>query len=312
MLRRRAATRLQRDVDGAGQRDQCRNDDPCHDERLEAMGISGRHETQTTTMYSRLAPRVAGLVDCLRATPVATVSPLMAPSPALGQAESLRSVAPALGASAPSGEGSWGRGRPPHDNVLRSIVVEILLWPSLRCVTTNGLIHMLMSRSFSLALGAGACALIVAGCGGGGSQSGGTNAAGAGYGAGTPAKSSASGAMVGVARSGLGSTLVDAKGRTLYLFEADKAAKSTCYGACAGAWPPLTTTAAPKAGPRVAASELGTTKRTDGTTEVTYHGHPLYYYAGDDQPGATTGQGLDQFGAEWYVLAPSGNKIDED
>jgi predicted lipoprotein with Yx(FWY)xxD motif len=158
---------------------------------------------------------------------------------------------------------------------------------------------MIMSRTFSLALGAGACALIVAGCGGGGASGG------------TPAKSTASGATVGVKRSGLGNVLVDAKGRTLYLFEADKTTKSTCYGACASVWPPLSAAGAPKAGPHVVASQLGTTKRTDGTTEVTYHGHPLYYYAGDARPGDTKGQALDQFGAEWYVLAPSGSKIDE-
>ena len=160
---------------------------------------------------------------------------------------------------------------------------------------------MIMSRTFSLALGAGVCALVVAGCGGGGKSGGGS----------TATKSSPSGATVGVKRSGLGTVLVDAKGRTLYLFEADKTTKSTCYGACAGVWPPLSAAGAPKAGPQVVASELGTTKRTDGTTEVTYHGHPLYYYAGDAQPGDTKGQGLDQFGAEWYVLAPSGSKIDE-
>ena len=164
---------------------------------------------------------------------------------------------------------------------------------------------MIMSRTFSLALGAGACALIVAGCGGGGTSRG-------GYGAGTPSKSSASGTTVGVKRSGLGTVLVDTKGRTLYLFEADKTTKSTCYGACAGIWPPLAAGGAPKAGPHVVTSELGTTKRTDGTSEVTYHGHPLYYYAGDAQPGDTNGQALNQFGAEWYVLAPSGNKIDKD
>jgi predicted lipoprotein with Yx(FWY)xxD motif len=158
---------------------------------------------------------------------------------------------------------------------------------------------MIMSRTFSLALGAGACALIVAGCGGGGASGG------------TPAKSTASGATVGVKRSGLGNVLVDAKGRTLYLFEADKTTKSTCYGACASVWPPLSAAGTPKAGPHVVASQLGTTKRTDGTTEVTYHGHPLYYYAGDARPGDTKGQALDQFGAEWYVLAPSGSKIDE-
>jgi predicted lipoprotein with Yx(FWY)xxD motif len=164
---------------------------------------------------------------------------------------------------------------------------------------------MIMSRTFSLALGAGACALIVAGCGGGGTSGG-------GYGAGTPSQSSASGTTVGVKRSGLGTVLVDTKGRTLYLFEADKTTKSTCYGACAGIWPPLAAAGAPKAGRHVVASELGTTRRTDGTSEVTYHGHPLYYYAGDARPGDTKGQALNQFGADWYVLAPSGNKIDKD
>jgi predicted lipoprotein with Yx(FWY)xxD motif len=169
--------------------------------------------------------------------------------------------------------------------------------------------HMFISRSLTLSLGAAAAALVVAGCGGGSSGGSSTTKA-AGYGAATP--TTASGATVAAKQSDLGKLLVDAKGRTLYLFEADKTSKSTCNGACASAWPPLTTTAAPQAGANVAASALGTTKRADGTTEVTYHGHPLYYYAGDDKPGATTGQGLDQFGAEWYVLAPNGNKIDED
>ena len=104
----------------------------------------------------------------------------------------------------------------------------------------------------------------------------------------------------------------DNKGWASYLFEKDKGTASTCYGSCASAWPPLTTSAAPKAGTDVKASALGTTKRKDGTSEVTYNGHPLYYYVGDGSPGSTTGQGLDQFGAEWYVLAPSGNKIDHD
>jgi predicted lipoprotein with Yx(FWY)xxD motif len=168
---------------------------------------------------------------------------------------------------------------------------------------------MFMTRSLSLAVCAGSAALVVAGCGGGSS----TNAAGAGsgYAAGTPANSGTSAATIGARRSDLGTMLVGAKGRTLYLFQADKTSKSTCDGACAGVWPPLTTAGAPKAGPHVVASKLGTTKRTDGTTQVTYSGHPLYYYAADDKPGATGGQGMDQFGAEWYVLAPGGNKIDE-
>jgi len=106
--------------------------------------------------------------------------------------------------------------------------------------------------------------------------------------------------------------LTDSSGRTLYLFQKDKGPTSTCYGSCAALWPPLTTSGAPKAGAQIKASALGTTMRKDGTSEVTYNGHPLYYFAGDKGPGATSGQGLDDFGAEWYVLAPSGNKIDKD
>jgi predicted lipoprotein with Yx(FWY)xxD motif len=108
----------------------------------------------------------------------------------------------------------------------------------------------------------------------------------------------------------LGTILVDGKGRTLYLFEADKTAKSTCAGSCATAWPPLLTsgTATPAQG--VKKNLLATTKRSDGTTQVVYNAHPLYYYAGDGKPGDTNGEGLNQFGAEWYALNPAGKKID--
>jgi predicted lipoprotein with Yx(FWY)xxD motif len=67
-----------------------------------------------------------------------------------------------------------------------------------------------------------------------------------------------------------------------------------------------------RAGTGVTRGLLGTTKRTDRKTEVTYHGHPLYYYAGDSAPGATTGQGVNQFGAKWYLVRPNGNKLDND
>jgi predicted lipoprotein with Yx(FWY)xxD motif len=115
-----------------------------------------------------------------------------------------------------------------------------------------------------------------------------------------------------VRTSKLGPILVDGTGRTLYLFEADKSTMSTCTGACASAWPPVTITGSPQAGSGVTAGLLGTTVRPDGAREVTYHGHPLYSYVGDSSPGAVTGQGLSQFGAKWYVLAPNGNKIDDD
>jgi predicted lipoprotein with Yx(FWY)xxD motif len=79
---------------------------------------------------------------------------------------------------------------------------------------------------------------------------------------------------------------------------------------CAQDWPPLLTAGAPAAQGAAMKAELGTTKRADGTTQVTYHGHPLYYYTGDQQPGDTRGQGLNQYGAGWDVVAPTGNKIE--
>ena len=82
-------------------------------------------------------------------------------------------------------------------------------------------------------------------------------------------------------RRSLGTFLVDAKGRALYLWDADHGAKSICSGACAQAWPPLTTTGTPKASGAAKASLLGTTTRADGSREVTYAGHPLYYFEGD-------------------------------
>ena len=126
----------------------------------------------------------------------------------------------------------------------------------------------------------------------------------------SPPASQSGGAVVATASAPLGQILVDGSGRTLYLFEADTTTASTCYDGCAVAWPPLLTTGAPAAGTGAIASELGTTTRKDGTVEVTYNGHPLYYYVGDAKAGDTTGQALNQFGAPWYVLAPSGSKID--
>jgi predicted lipoprotein with Yx(FWY)xxD motif len=122
------------------------------------------------------------------------------------------------------------------------------------------------------------------------------------------AATGATGATVKVATTKLGRILTDANGRTLYLFKKDKGAMSSCDGACASIWPPLTG-ATRVAGPGLAAAKLGSIKRADGTTEVTYAGHPLYTYAGDSKPGQTSGQGLKDFGAEWYVLAPSGQQI---
>jgi predicted lipoprotein with Yx(FWY)xxD motif len=114
---------------------------------------------------------------------------------------------------------------------------------------------------------------------------------------------------VAVAKSRLGRILVDSKGITLYDFVKDKGTTSACYGACAALWPPLTTKGKPVAGHGVRASLLGTTKRKDGKLEVTYNGHPLYYFVTDRKPGQTTGQGINQFGAPWWVLSAAGKEI---
>ena len=116
-------------------------------------------------------------------------------------------------------------------------------------------------------------------------------------------------ARVNVATSRLGRILVDSKGITLYDFPPDRGTTSVCYGACAALWPPLITKGKPIAGPGVRASLLGTTKRKDGKLEVTYNGHPLYYFVSDRKPGQTTGQGVNQFGGPWWVISPAGKEI---
>jgi predicted lipoprotein with Yx(FWY)xxD motif len=109
-----------------------------------------------------------------------------------------------------------------------------------------------------------------------------------------------------VADATLGQILVNGEGMTVYLFVADTSTASTCYTSCAAIWPPVLTTGAPLAGTGAKASLLGTTTRTDGTVEVTYAGHPLYYFIQDKKPGDTTGQGVNGFGGLWWVLTPSG------
>ena len=141
-------------------------------------------------------------------------------------------------------------------------------------------------------------ALVVAGCGGGDDQATAASA------------SSKPSSTIGVSDvSGLGKVLVDSQGRTVYLFEKDTGPTSMCSGACAAEWPPVTTSGKPTAGDDLTASMLGTTKRSDGTTQVTYNDHPLYRFSGDSSPGDANGQNLDFFGGKWYVLSPAGDKV---
>ena len=107
-----------------------------------------------------------------------------------------------------------------------------------------------------------------------------------------------------------GKALVGRDGRTLYLFQADKNGASACTGACAAAWPPDTVTGAPQAGSGVSQALLGTITRPDGTMQLTYNGHPLYYYPADTAGRTARGQGVKAFGAEWYVVGAGGGKID--
>ena len=113
-------------------------------------------------------------------------------------------------------------------------------------------------------------------------------------------------ATVAVEDSDLGELVVDAEGRTLYVFLADEGSESTCYDECEASWPPLTVEGDPVPGDGVDASLLGTTEREDGSTQVTLDGHPLYYFAADETPDDMNGQGVSDV---WYVASPSGEAI---
>jgi predicted lipoprotein with Yx(FWY)xxD motif len=104
-----------------------------------------------------------------------------------------------------------------------------------------------------------------------------------------------------------GRVLADAQGHSVYLFEKDEGGESYCSGACAAVWPPLETSTAPRAGAGIQGAALGTIKRSDGDMQVTYHGHPLYYYAADaSTPGKTEGEDIEQFGSGWYLVGAHG------
>ena len=153
-------------------------------------------------------------------------------------------------------------------------------------------------------------ALAVAACGGGGDATAAPAPAPApASSTTTTAPTTSKTAAVRVAKSSLGSILVNSSGRTLYLFKADVGAKSACTGACAAAWPPLLTTGKPTAGAGLTASKLATTTRPGGKQQVTYNGHPLYLFIQDKKPGQTTGQGVTAFGAPWFAVSASGNQV---
>jgi predicted lipoprotein with Yx(FWY)xxD motif len=130
------------------------------------------------------------------------------------------------------------------------------------------------------------------------------------------ASSSAAGssarALVALRKTGIGSVLVDSRGRTLYLFEKDRNGVSMCSSGCAKFWPRLTSHGSPRAGKGVRQSLLRLTSVRNGVGQVAYAGHPLYTFVGDKQAGQTSGEGLDNFGAEWYAVGPNGHKVEQD
>jgi predicted lipoprotein with Yx(FWY)xxD motif len=177
----------------------------------------------------------------------------------------------------------------------------------------------------SIALIAAALALAAAGCGSSsdstGSAYGGesSSSSGGAYGGKEAAATEESAPTSGSQGSGaavvtvnavpkLGKVIVNEEGMTLYDFHKDKGTTSSCYGACAGVWPPLTTEGKPTGAMGVSASKLGTTKRNDGTTQVTFAGHPLYTYTGDSKPGEANGNDLSTYGGQWYALLPNGEE----
>lgn len=160
-------------------------------------------------------------------------------------------------------------------------------------------------------LSVAAMAFLASGCG---SSSGSTASATAAVqapaivAASSSAGQAAAGAVTVTTKTGpLGTYLVDGAGRTLYLWVADTGSTSTCSGQCASAWPPVTGTAT--AAGSVTATSLSSSARSDGSKQVTYDGHPLYYFVGDKAAGATAGQGSDGFGAKWWLVGVDGKAI---
>ncbi len=119
----------------------------------------------------------------------------------------------------------------------------------------------------------------------------------------------APGSAISLHHTALGRTLVDANGRTLYLFQGDRRNVSKLSPAGQAVWPPFTATVKPRALGGAVATRISAIKKVNGSAQIAYNGHPLYYYVGDHQRGQTLGQGLNQFGARWYALGPSGSAL---
>jgi predicted lipoprotein with Yx(FWY)xxD motif len=156
-------------------------------------------------------------------------------------------------------------------------------------------------------------ALVIAGCGGGSSSSSSSTESSGDETTGSESATTSSeggggaGTITSAQVGGVGTVLVDSKGMTVYLFTPDEGTESTCYGGCESAWPPVVAEGKPTAGEGATSSDLGTTKRKDGTMQVTYNGHPLYTFSGDSSPGEANGQEDD---GTWFVLDEAGEAVE--
>ena len=137
---------------------------------------------------------------------------------------------------------------------------------------------------------------------------------GGGYGGGGASQAkedeagAADGTEVELASSQFGEILFDSKNQAIYLFDKESSSQSECYGECAAAWPPVLTDGEPVARAGTNEKLLGTTERDDGSSQVTYGGHPLYYYA-HEGPGEVLCHGVDEFGGLWLVVDAAGNAL---
>lgn len=152
--------------------------------------------------------------------------------------------------------------------------------------------------------------LLLAACGGSSHKSSSSSPAGnAPPPASQPASGTSSALTIGAGSGSVGTYLTGASGRALYIWVADGKGKSSCSGACATAWPPLSAGSTPKVTGGASAADISLISRSDGTKQVAYKGQPLYYYVGDTGPGMTNGQGSDEFGAKWWLISPSGGQV---
>jgi predicted lipoprotein with Yx(FWY)xxD motif len=154
--------------------------------------------------------------------------------------------------------------------------------------------------ALTLAGGLSLAALLLTACGGSSAGGGAVTAA---------APSVATGALVGTASTSVGSVLVDAQGKAVYVFAADSPGHSNCTGSCLSYWPPVPAPTTLPPPPADVTARLGVLKRADGIRQLTVNGWPLYTYTGDTAPGTTAGQGVAASGGQWWVVSPSGDQV---